>query len=161
MVRQLKTILLVDDEQKFLNSIAARFRLLGFEPLTATSGEEALAIAKKESIDLAIVDLKMPGMDGLVTITKLKEIDPGVKSVLLTAFGSKKIEQVTEALEADYFEKEDSSDVPPHGCLVVLRAIRSIQLRRFHALLRPGTNLGEVVRSGETIYQVWSPVSGR
>jgi two-component system response regulator AtoC len=103
---QNRTVLLVDDEQKFLNSIAARLKLMGFEPLTATSGEAALDIARKNPIDLAIVDLKMPGLDGLVTITKLKEIDPGIKSVLLTAYGSKKIEQATEALDADYFEKD-------------------------------------------------------
>ena len=106
MPRPFRTILLVDDEPKFLNSIAARFRLLGFEPLTATCGEEALAIARKNPVDLAIVDLKMPDMDGLVTITKLKEISPDIKSVLLTAYGGKKIEQATEALDADYFEKD-------------------------------------------------------
>jgi two-component system response regulator AtoC len=99
-------ILLVDDEEKFLNSIARRMRLLGFDPLKATSGSHALEIAKNTRIDLAIVDLKMPDMDGLVTITKLKEIYPELRSVLLTGYGSEKVKQATEALKADYFEKD-------------------------------------------------------
>ncbi len=99
-------ILLVDDEEKFLNSIAKRMKLQGFEPLTASNGRRALALAKNNRIDLAIVDLKMPDMDGLVTITKLKEIYPDLRSVLLTGHGSRKVKQATEALQADYFEKD-------------------------------------------------------
>jgi DNA-binding NtrC family response regulator len=100
-------ILLVDDEQKFLNSIAKRMKLLGFDPVKASNGGEAIALAKSRRIDLAIVDLKMPDMDGLVTITKLKEIQPGLRSVLLTGYGNEKIRQATEALDAAYFAKDE------------------------------------------------------
>ena len=99
-------ILLVDDEEKFLNSIAERLRLLGFDPLKASSGRQALELVKNTRIDLAIVDLKMPDMDGIVTITKLKEIYPDLRSILLTGHGSDKVKQATEALKADYFEKD-------------------------------------------------------
>ncbi len=99
-------ILLVDDEEKFLNSIAERLRLLGFDPLKASNGRQALELAKNNRIDLAIVDLKMPDMDGIVTITKLKEIYPDLRSVLLTGHGSEKVKEATEALKADYFEKD-------------------------------------------------------
>ena len=106
MSHMLAKILLVDDERKFLNSIAERLKLLGFEPLKASSGPQALALAQKGPIDLAIVDYQMPGMDGLVTITKLKEIDPALKTVLLTGHGSEKIKQATAALNAAYVEKD-------------------------------------------------------
>jgi two-component system response regulator AtoC len=99
-------ILVVDDEKKFLNSIAERLRLLGFDPLKASNGRKALELAKNTRIDLAIVDLKMPDMDGLVTITKLKEIYPDLRSVLLTGHGSEKVKQATEALNTAYFEKD-------------------------------------------------------
>jgi len=99
-------ILLVDDEEKFIKSIAQRLRLQGFEPLIASSGRKALELAENNRIDMAIVDLKMPDMDGLVTITKLKEIYPELKSVLLTGHGSEKVKQATDALHADYFEKD-------------------------------------------------------
>jgi two-component system response regulator AtoC len=80
-------ILLVDDEQKFLDSLAERLKLLGFKPLKASSGRQALALARKNFVDLAIVDYKMPGMNGLVTIAKLKEIYPYVRTILLTGHG--------------------------------------------------------------------------
>jgi DNA-binding NtrC family response regulator len=100
-------ILLVDDEKKFLNSMAHRLKLLGFDPIKAANGRQALALAQNSRIDLAIVDLKMPDMDGLVTITKLKEIQPGLRSVLLTGYGNEKIKQATEALDAAYFAKDE------------------------------------------------------
>jgi two-component system response regulator AtoC len=103
-------ILLVDDEQKFLNSIAERLKLLGFDPLKASSGQQALALAQKNFIDLAIVDYKMPGMNGLVTIAKLKEIYPDVKTILLTGHGGEKVKQATEALNAAYVEKNRMED---------------------------------------------------
>jgi len=106
MTKTAPKILLVDDEEKFLNSIAKRLRLLGFDPLKASSGRQALALAQDNHIDIAIVDLKMPEMDGLVTIAKLKEIYPDLRSVLLTGYGSQKVKQATEALNAAYFVKD-------------------------------------------------------
>ena len=98
MRTQAKQILLVDDEEKLLESIARRLELMGFMPLTATSGRAALDIAANNPIDLAIVDLQMPDMNGLVTITKLKEIRPSLKTMLLTGHGNEKIKQATESL---------------------------------------------------------------
>jgi two-component system response regulator AtoC len=110
MSQKYTKILLVDDEQKFLNSIAKRLKLLGFDPLKASSGPQALALAQKGPIDLAIVDYQMPGMDGLVTITKLREIYPTLRTVLLTGHGSEKVRQATEALNAVYVEKDRMQD---------------------------------------------------
>jgi DNA-binding NtrC family response regulator len=100
-------VLLVDDERKFLDSISERIRLKGFKPFPATSGEEALEIARKTKIHAAVVDLKMPGMDGLTTISKLKEILPHIKAVLLTGFGDEKVKEAAEAMDTAYFEKDE------------------------------------------------------
>jgi DNA-binding NtrC family response regulator len=105
------TILLVDDEEKVTDSLTDRARLKGLEPLPARTGQEAIRIAKRKKIDIAIVDLKMPDMDGLVTIAKLKEIHPGIKTVLLTGFGDQKIKEAAEALDAAYFEKDEMRDL--------------------------------------------------
>ena len=110
MNKQIKRVLLVDDEEKLLHSIAQRMKVLGFEPLMATSGMAAIEIAMQDSIDLAIVDLQMPDMNGLVTITKLKEIKPGLKTMLLTGHGNEKIKQATESLNTLYFEKDEMGD---------------------------------------------------
>jgi DNA-binding NtrC family response regulator len=100
-------ILLVDDDEKLLETMAAKIRLKGYEPITASRGGDAIEIAKRHKIHVAIVDQKMPDMDGLLTITKLKEIHPGIKTILLTAFGDEKLREATEALSSSYFDKED------------------------------------------------------
>jgi DNA-binding NtrC family response regulator len=104
MTKQI-TILLVDDEQSFLENLDERMKLKGFNTVLASSGEEALEKAREHHIDAAIVDLKMPGMDGLVCIAKLKEIHHGLKTVLLTGYGDAKVKEATEGLESVYFEK--------------------------------------------------------
>jgi len=104
MAKKIK-VLLVDDEKEFLESLSERFELRGFEVYKAQSGPEALQVAEKTKVHAAVVDLKMPDMDGLVTITKLKEIHPNIKTILLTGFGSEKVKQASEALDSDYFEK--------------------------------------------------------
>ena len=106
MAENILKILLVDDEQKFLDTVSDRIRLKGFEPLLSTSGREALEIAREYDIYAAVVDLKMADMDGLVTITKLKEIDPEIRTVLLTGFGDDKVKEAAEALDSHYFEKD-------------------------------------------------------
>lgn len=107
MARKGPTILLVDDEKKFLDTIADRIRLKGFEPLLANSGKEAIDIARNEKIQAAVVDLKMPDMDGMATIAKLKEIHPNIETVLLTGFGDEKVKQAADGLDTAYFEKDE------------------------------------------------------
>jgi DNA-binding NtrC family response regulator len=100
-------ILLVDDNPKFLKTLAERIRLKGYEPYTALNGQEALDITKTTKIHMAVVDQRMPDMDGLVVITKLKKIDADIQTLLLTGHGDEKLKEATEALNSSYFEKED------------------------------------------------------
>jgi|GEM_PF-548985 len=100
-------ILLVDDNPKFLNAVADRIRLQGYEPLTALNGKEALEIMGSHTFQLAIIDQRLPDMDGLDLIARLREKDSSVASTLLTGHGDSKLREATEALESVYFEKED------------------------------------------------------
>jgi DNA-binding NtrC family response regulator len=100
-------ILLVDDNPKFLNTLAKRIRLKGYEPYTALNGQEAIDITKTTKIHMAVVDQRMPDMDGLVVITQLKKIDADIQTLLLTGHGDEKLKEATEALNSSYFEKED------------------------------------------------------
>ena len=84
-------------------------RLKGYEPHLALNGHEAIAITKTTKIHVAVVDQRMPDMEGLVVIEKLKEIDADIKTLLLTGHGDEKLKEATEALNASYFEKEDMS----------------------------------------------------
>jgi DNA-binding NtrC family response regulator len=100
-------ILLIDDNPKFLATLAERLRLRGYGPFTALNGHEAIQIAQTNTIHIAVVDQRMPDMEGLVVIEKLQEIDAGIKTILLTGHGDEKLKEATEALNSIYFEKED------------------------------------------------------
>jgi len=100
-------ILLVDDNKAFVNTLAERIRLKGYDALVALNGREALEIARTNKIQMAVVDHEMPDMDGLVVITKLKELDPAMHTLLLTGHGDEKLREATQALNAHYFEKEE------------------------------------------------------
>lgn len=107
MVDSSKNILIVDDEKGFRDSIAKRIRLMDLVPIKAAGGAAAIELARGNSIDLAIVDLNMPEMDGLVAISKLKQIQPRMRTILLTGYGNEKVKQAAEAIHAAYFEKDD------------------------------------------------------
>ncbi len=103
-------VLVVDDEADFLDSLSERIRLRGMDPIVASNGPAALSVARARHIDLAVVDLKMPEMDGLVTIAKLREINPHLKTVLLTGQGNEKERQASEALTSGFYEKNNMND---------------------------------------------------
>ncbi|MBI4700615.1 MAG: response regulator [Deltaproteobacteria bacterium] len=89
-------LLLVDDEEHFLQSLTARLRLRGFEVTALTNGAEALAAARREEHDLALVDLKMPGLDGEAVLEQLHRECPLMEVVIMTGHGSLRSAQQCE-----------------------------------------------------------------
>lgn len=81
-------ILLADDEEKFLNAMAQRFSLRGFVTATAVNGADALKLAEASEFDVAIVDLKMPGLDGVEVAKEIKTSNPFCETIILTGHGS-------------------------------------------------------------------------
>lgn len=81
-------LLIVDDESRFLDAIAQRLRKRGFEVHTATNGPEAIDIARNEKFDIALLDLKMPGMDGGQVLKVLKGEHKFLEAIILTGHGS-------------------------------------------------------------------------
>jgi DNA-binding NtrC family response regulator len=134
-------ILLVDDNVKFLNTLAERIRLKGYEPYTALNGHEAIEITKTNKIHMAVVDQRMPDMDGLVVITKLKEIDADIKTLLLTGHGDEKLKEATEALNSSYFEKEDMGKF----WRFVRNALQSLEKSMAAAGMATGGDLADAV----------------
>ncbi len=85
--KQIK-LLIVDDEVKFLNSIAQRLEMRGFDVTKASNGQEAVAAAESGKFDLALLDLKMPGMDGTEVLEVLKKEHKYLEVIILTGHGS-------------------------------------------------------------------------
>lgn len=80
-------VLLIDDEQTLLEYLAKRLLREGLTVKVTFSGEEALQVAADEDYDVAVVDLKMPGIDGAETQRRLKGIQPNLQCIVLTGHG--------------------------------------------------------------------------
>jgi two-component system response regulator RegA len=89
------TLLLVDDDQDFLNALEPAMRKRGFLVSLANSAESAFDLAKNDPPEFAVVDLKMSGNSGLVLVRQLANLNAGTRIVVLTGFAS-----VTTAVEA-------------------------------------------------------------
>lgn len=83
-------VLLVDDEEEFVSTLAERLFLRGIDARWTTTGLEAVKLAETESFDLAVLDVKMPGLDGLALKQELQAKQPGMKFLFLTGYGSEK-----------------------------------------------------------------------
>jgi len=81
-------LLLVDDEEQFLASTSKRLEMRGFNVIAVNRGDKALESARQGPIDVALVDLKMPGMDGEETLQALKQEHPWMEVIILTGHGS-------------------------------------------------------------------------
>jgi DNA-binding NtrC family response regulator len=81
-------LLIVDDESRFLEAIATRLRKRGFDVKTAGNGADAIALARREKFDIALLDLKMPGMDGGQVLQTLKQEHRFLEGIILTGHGS-------------------------------------------------------------------------
>ncbi|MCI5161967.1 MAG: sigma-54-dependent Fis family transcriptional regulator, partial [Candidatus Electrothrix sp. AX5] len=89
------TILVVDDEPNYLIVLSELLRDEGYEVFTADSGQAGLRMARENDLDLVISDMKMPGMDGIALLSKLKEFNQRLPVILITAYA-----EVGKAVEA-------------------------------------------------------------
>jgi DNA-binding NtrC family response regulator len=82
-------VLLVDDEEQLASALAERLCLRGMDAVWATSAEEALAASEAHEFDIALLDIKMPGMGGVELKQRLSEKWPAMKFIFVTGHGSK------------------------------------------------------------------------
>lgn len=106
MANTIKNILVVEDDQSARIALSKAITKPGLNILQAPTGEKAIEIAEKEPIHLAFCDIKLPGMDGMEVLMKLKHIQPESLVVMMTAWGS--IEVAVKAIKMgalDFLEK--------------------------------------------------------
>ncbi len=116
-------LLIVDDEQGLLDALSEEFAAQGFEVETATSGLEAIEKAEAEAPDLVLLDIRMPGMDGLETLGRLMEIQPGLGVIVVSAVHDADMAQRAMELGAfDYLTKP--FDLDYLRASVVVKAIQ-------------------------------------
>jgi DNA-binding NtrC family response regulator len=81
-------VLVVDDEVAFADNIAKLISKRGYEVTTVNNGQSAVEALDESDFDIIILDLKMPGLDGLATLKLIKGKRPGVEVIILTGHGS-------------------------------------------------------------------------
>ncbi len=127
-------ILIVDDEKIVRESLFHWFEEEGYEVETAEDGLKALKIFEKDKYDLVLLDMKMPGMNGLELLVKIKEIDPVCIVILITAFAS--VPTAIQALKEgayDYVTKPIDPDELNH---LVKNAIEQKSLKDENVILK-------------------------
>lgn len=90
-------LLLVDDEEDFRDAAGVYFRRLGYQVVSARDGQEACEIAKNQQLDVAVIDIHMPGMSGIDLLTRLLEEDRDIQAIMLTGGGT--IENAVESMK--------------------------------------------------------------
>ena len=85
-VRHHVKVLVIDDDPSICKTVGLLLEDHGYSPTTFTDPEEALATADKESFQIALVDLRMPAMDGVEVVEKLKKIDRRMSCIVMTAY---------------------------------------------------------------------------
>jgi DNA-binding NtrC family response regulator len=91
------TVLLVDDEEDFVAALAARLAARGLAVETAADGRSAIEKAKARVFDAVLLDMAMPGLDGIATLKGLHQINPDLQVILLT--GRATLQQAVEAMK--------------------------------------------------------------
>jgi two-component system, OmpR family, response regulator CpxR len=81
-------VLLVDDEEEFAEVLAQRLTTRGFSVSTVFNGDDALAFIQEQDVDVVLLDILMPGRDGMSTLREMKQIKPIIEVLMLTGHGT-------------------------------------------------------------------------
>jgi DNA-binding NtrC family response regulator len=141
------TVLVVDDEPKVAETLRDLLAAAGYEVTTAASGEDGIELVRSRLFDAAVIDLRMPGMDGIKLLRLIKEHAPVIEVIVMTADPT--VDTAVEALKQgafDYIGKPLNLDELQH---LMARLMEKSELRREVKSLR--TALGQLVAARELI----------
>jgi len=102
----MRKILVIDDEKATLSMFRLFLDAYGYTVYTAENGTEGLAIFQKEKPEIVLTDIKMPGIDGLVVLQQIKEIEPNTAVIVITGHGDTALAEEAVNLDAvDFINK--------------------------------------------------------
>jgi len=128
------SVLLVDDEEQFLQVLSERLTNRGLHVISVTSGEEAIAMVENKTFDAVVVDLAMPGIDGIETTKQIKEKRPDLEIIILTGHAT-----VKAGIEAMKLGAEDFLEKPV-DLNVLLERIRNAKNKRMDSMEKKSEN---------------------
>ena len=130
-------ILIIDDEEMIRETVAGILEDEGFEPLMVESGEAGLALLAQQSVDLVLLDIWMPGLDGMEVLPKIKEQFADLPVIMISGHGT--IETAVQATKMgafDFIEKPPSYD---KIILSITNALKLSRLKRENEMLKAGS----------------------
>jgi len=95
-------VLLVDDEKEFVDALAERLEIRDFEIAKAFDGDQAVEAVSKAGVDVVVLDVLMPGKDGLTTLREIKQAKPLVEVIMLT--GNATVTSAIEGLQSGAYD---------------------------------------------------------
>jgi two-component system nitrogen regulation response regulator NtrX len=148
-----KTILVVDDEPPILQTVEGILLDEGFEVLTAPDGETALKIVAEEAPDLVLLDIALPGLDGLQVLEEMTRKYPALPVVMISAYGS-----VENAVKATRLGAYDFIEKPPHADKILLTIRNGLEMARLaeenRRLRQQAAPVREIIGKSEAIRQL-------
>lgn len=120
-----KTILVVDDESSIVQTLSGILQDEGFEVISASDGETALQVVEEDVPDLVLLDISLPGMDGLEVLHQLKEHQPLLPVIMVSAYGN-----VENAVKATRLGAYDFIEKPPHADKIILTVRNALEMSR-------------------------------
>jgi len=132
------TVLIVDDEASIVESLTGIVCDEGYAAVNAGDGEEALAIIDQEQVDIVLMDIWMPGIDGIETLKRIKELYPHLPVIMISGHGN-----IDTAVQATKLGAFDFIEKPPSYDKIVLslkNALLLSQLERENEILRQQTH---------------------
>jgi len=127
-------LLIVDDELHVRESLSRWFIEDGYDVVAASSGKEALAVLGETAVDVIITDIRMPGMDGLELQRRIREVNPNVAIVLITAYAS--VSTAVQALKEGAYDYVTKPFDPEELSRVVGKAATAARLRQENVRLK-------------------------
>src|ERR687895_300660 len=150
-------ILVIDDEAEIRRSVRMSLEYEGYDVLEASSGPEAVALAEKESPDLIFLDVKMPGMDGLEALQRIKAANDAIPVVIISGHGT--VSTAVEATKAgafDFIEKPLASERVLVTIRNALDQTRLVDENR--SLKRAAESRHQMVGESPQLRQVWDAI---
>lgn len=106
-----RKILVVDDEPDFIRLVKMRLENEGYQAIVACNGKEALKLYKTEKPDAILLDVMMPGIDGLQVLKEIRSVDPDIPIFMVTAFSNEERIRLAANLNATSFIIKGDSDM--------------------------------------------------
>jgi len=111
-LKNMEKLLLIDDEESIIRVLSISLKSDGYDVATASNGEEGIKLFRKESPDIVLTDIKMPGMDGIEVLKRVKKLNPDTEVIVVTGHGD--MDSAIEALQygaSDFINKPIRDDI--------------------------------------------------